>query len=133
MNRYRKQLIFLFILLFLGIAYYSLKNRPQSASTEKTAQELSASLSINDGTGTQGYEVSGYIGKTALEATESVAKVETNGTGINAFVTSINNRKADAKKHEFWELDANGAETQVGAGSYIIQNGDKIEWKVSTY
>ncbi len=74
-----------------------------------------------------------FIGKTALEATQSNSKVEISGSGENAFVTSINGRTADSKKHEFWELDANGSQTQVGAGSYIIKNNDKIEWKISTY
>jgi hypothetical protein len=133
MNKYTKFLILLLILLGLGIGYYSVKNKYHQSSNKKAVQEQSASLTISDGTSTQGYEIPGYIGKTALEATQSVAKVETTGTGVNAFVMAINGRKVDAKKHEFWELDANGSETQVGAGSYTVQNGDKIEWKVSTY
>jgi len=99
----------------------------------KSVQEIKTSLSINDGSGVKFFDASSFVGETALAATQTDAKVVTNGTGVNAFVTSINGRTADHKKHEFWELDANGTETQVGAGSYIIKKGDLIEWKLNTY
>jgi hypothetical protein len=129
----KKFLILLLIVLGLGIFYFSFKDRPRSTSIGKTSQSQSAALSINCGTNTQGFGITTFIGKTALEASQSVAQVETTGTGANAFVTSINGRTANFKKHEFWELDTNGTETQMGAGSYIIKNGDQIEWKISTF
>ena len=73
------------------------------------------------------------MGKTALEATGSKLKVVTNGTGVNAFVTSIEGRVADTKKREFWEFIVNGSQAQVGAGSYIIQNNDQIQWKITNF
>jgi hypothetical protein len=79
------------------------------------------------------FDVSSFIGKTALEATESTVEVVTNGTGENAFVTSIDGREADAKKREFWEFLINGSQSQVGAGSYIVQNNDQIQWKITNF
>jgi hypothetical protein len=74
-----------------------------------------------------------FIGKTTLEATQANVETETSGTGVNAYVTAINQTKADPKKNEFWELIINGKSAEVGAGSYIIKNGDQIQWQISTY
>ena len=135
MNKYNKLLTLL--LVILGIAaifvYFGHKSLKTILPNQKNVQELKTTLAINGDSGTESFDVSGFIGKTALAATEANAKVVTTGTGVNAFVTSINGRSADSKKHEFWELDANGNETQVGAGSYIIQKGDSILWKLNTY
>lgn len=137
MTKNTKKLLLLVFVLLLGFGFWNLKLRNQKTvvQNEKTVVEYRANLTISDGQDVKSYDVSQFIGKSALEATNAVldGKMTTNGTGTNAFVTSINGRIADPKKHEFWELDANGAETQVGAGSYIIQNGDKIEWKINTY
>lgn len=98
-----------------------------SVSTNETYY---ATLKIEGG---QTYDVSDFVGKTALEATESKVVVVANGTGENAFVTSISGQSADVKKREFWEFKVNGTQAQVGAGSYIIQNHDQIEWKITNY
>lgn len=130
------KLIFIFIvILIFGFGFWQLKikNNKTSIQNEKVVQQISASLKINDGKNLQIFDISGFVGQTALAATQADAKVITSGTGENAFITSINGRTTDTKKREFWELDANGAETQVGAGSYIIKNHDQIEWKISNY
>jgi len=72
-------------------------------------------------------------GKTALDLTKQVAKVETKGEGQNAFVISINGKVANSVKKEFWEFLVNGKPAEVGAGSYQLKDGDKIEWRISTY
>lgn len=70
---------------------------------------------------------------TALKALKDVVAVQTNGEGINAFITSIDNRKADDAKKEFWAFYVNGKQAELGAGSYVIKNNDTIEWKIETY
>ena len=72
-------------------------------------------------------------GKTALDLTKQVAKVETKGEGQNAFVTSIDGKIADSAKKEFWEFLVNGKPAEVGAGSYKLKDGDKIEWRISKF
>jgi hypothetical protein len=138
MKKYLKTfLLFLVILLLAGIGFWNLKLRNQVTpiQNEKVVQEYKANLVIEDGKNTKSFDISNYIGKTVLEATTAVLNgdIKTNGEGVNAFVTSLNGRTADTKKREFWELDANGTETQVGAGSYVIKNNDKIDWKINTY
>jgi len=135
MKKYTKVVLLLAIILLFGLSFlgFKLLSKKTTIQSEKTIQQVSASLKISDGTNVQSFDISGFVGKTALVATQANTKVIATGTGVNAFITAINGRAADAKKHEFWELDANGSETQVGAGSYIIQNRDKIEWKINTY
>jgi hypothetical protein len=134
MKNTQKLLVFLLILLGVGAGFYLLNKSFNAAPTTKeVVQELSSILSVNDGTSTQRFDVSKFVGKTALEATQSVTKTQMSGEGANAFITTINERKADPKKNEFWELLVNGESAQVGAGSYNIQNGDLIEWHINTF
>ncbi|OGM76067.1 hypothetical protein A2394_03340 [Candidatus Woesebacteria bacterium RIFOXYB1_FULL_42_36] len=134
MKKYLKIILPTVVILSFGLIFWQAKTSgPVSKNQEgETAKKVSAVLIIN-GSSPQSYEISEFVGKTALEATQSVAKVATNGTGENAYVTSINGYTADAKKREFWELDVNGSQSQVGAGSYIIQNNDEVQWKISNY
>ena len=55
------------------------------------------------------------------------------GEGKNAYVTGINGREADTKKKEYWAFYVNGKPATVGAGSYILKQADKIEWKIENY
>lgn len=135
MNKFKRLLIPFLILLAvcLGIAYFQTKPTTKEANNQIPSQELKASLSIVLGDETKSYDISTYIGKAALEATQSSVEVETSGTGTNAYVTAINQITANPKKNEFWELIINGKSAEVGAGSYIIKNGDQIQWKINTY
>jgi len=110
---------------------------PAAVSQKEEVKKIKASVFINPG-GKKGQllgaqEVEVEKDKSALELTEEVAKVETSGEGEMAFVTSINGRSADSAKNEFWELLINGESSQVGAGSYEVQDGDKIEWRISKF
>lgn len=96
---------------------------------QNVVREYTATLRF----GEEAFDISQYIGKTALEATEAKLKTEKTGEKENAFVTSIEGRTADSKKREFWEFLVNDKQAEIGAGSYIIQNGDQIEWKISNY
>lgn len=131
MNRYKKLLILLLILAGIGIlfAVSGKKGQIPISPTPTPVAALNTTLSIGD----KSFDVSQFVGKSALVATAATAKIEETGAGENAFVTSINGTSADSKKHEFWELVINGQPAQVGAGSYIIQKGDSISWRLSTY
>jgi|SRR3989339_1067941 len=72
-------------------------------------------------------------GSTALDLLSLLTDVKTQGKGANAFVIEINNRKTDSSKKEFWAFYVNGKQAEVGAGSYILKEGDKILWKIETY
>lgn len=135
-------LSFIAIIIVALIGWNFINGSPenQDTSTRNAAVEqvntVSASITITPGEEEQilsAQEVKVNEGKTALDLTEKVADVETSGEGEMAFVTSINDREADASKNEFWELIINGEPAQVGAGSYEIKDGDKIEWRIATF
>lgn len=46
------------------------------------------------------------------------------------FVTSINGISQDTKAGKYWLYYVNGEFAQVGAGEYIVQDGDEITWKL---
>ena len=132
MKKNTKIILATLVILSFGFGLWKIIPYSRNRDTERAVKQISTIIKI-DGNNLQSFDVSGFIGKSALEATESIAKVVISGTGVNAFVTSINSRSADTKKHEFWELDVNGGSAQVGAGSYIIQEGDSILWLIDTY
>jgi len=51
------------------------------------------------------------------------------GSGMGEFVESIDGAIPDGK--HFWEFYINGKSSNVGASSYTLKDGDKIEWKLS--
>lgn len=72
-------------------------------------------------------------GKTALDLTKEKANIKTKGEGVNAYVTEINGIIAQDSKKEYWAFYVNGKMATVGAGSYKLKQGDKIEWKIEKY
>jgi hypothetical protein len=137
MKKYTKQFLLLLVVIALFFGFQTLKTKNQNTSiqNEKVVQEFKANLTINYGTNSPSFNVSQFIGRTVLEATQTVlsGKMKATGENENAFVTSLNGRDANSKKREFWELLVNGKQAEVGAGTYKIQNGDEIVWKMSTY
>jgi len=137
MKTFKKYLIPLFIVLLLGFGFWNLKSKNQNSPipNTKVVREFKANLTINNGVDTVSFDASNYIGKSVLEATQALTngELEATGTGVNAFVTSINGRSIDNEKREFWELVVNGLQSEVGAGTYIIKEGDQIEWHINKY
>ena len=71
--------------------------------------------------------------QTALQLLSKTNTIKTKGAGNDAYITSIDGREAAAKNKEFWAFYINGKQSQVGAGSYIIQNEDSLLWKIEKY
>lgn len=145
LKKSQKIWIALVVLIFAVVGGYFLSTNvqksgelgPASTTQKEQVRKIKASIVVNPGGGQDRLlgvqEVEIEEGKTALDLTREVAKVETSGEGQNAFVTAINGRTADSAKKEFWELLVNGKPAQVGAGSYVVKNGDKIEWRISKF
>lgn len=72
----------------------------------------------------------GQASKDALTLLKQNATVEQDSSGL---VVSINGRKADNSKHEFWAFFVNGKEAMVGPADYQSKDGDQIEWKIEHY
>jgi hypothetical protein len=73
------------------------------------------------------YEVhEGVAALALLKGTHTVQTKEYSGLG--EFVESIDGTKPD--KNHFWSFYVNGKQAEVGAGAYVLKNGDRIEWKL---
>lgn len=125
------------VVLIGGVYLVSSNNQStqETSTQEEKVEKVEASIGIRYGEDQVdafgGVEIE--EGKTALDLTKKVVEVETSGEGEMAFVTKIKNREADSSNNEFWELLINGESSQVGAGSYKVKDGDKIDWKISKF
>ena len=76
------------------------------------------------------FSYKGEEGKNALEILKQKTSIEQSSSGL---VTSINGRKADDGKKEFWAFYVNGKMAEVGPADYQTKAGDLIEWKIQKY
>jgi len=104
----------------------------KAGQAQFTAQETKKSQDLIDLTRANGLTYSGKDGKTALELLEQNAKIKTNGTGTNAFITSINGVTANSS-NQYWAFYINGESSTVGAGSYTTKSTDTISWKLESF
>ena len=122
------------LLVVLGGVYLGTQREVVPPPQEEVTARISANVTISaDGEPTVYTDVSVEEGTMALALTQEVAQVEASGEGEMAFVTSLNGRSASNESREFWAFYVNGEAAQVGAGSYTVQNGDNIEWRIETY
>jgi len=123
--------ILLIAAVLIFVYYQSLANNSlqQVPSTKKIATIIATQQIGKD----KPVTINIVSGKTALDLLQQTAKVQTTGQGTNAFVTQINNVKTDSSKKQYWAFYVNGKLSAVGAGSYKLNSGDKIEWKLENY
>lgn len=122
-------LVLVALVVFAGYFFYQSKSQPTKKSTIQ--QNLSVYLKLAGEESFSRSEV--VVGKTALDLTKEKANIKTKGEGANAYVTEINGITAQVSKKEYWAFYVNGKMAEVGAGSYQLKEGDKIEWKIEKY
>lgn len=110
-------------------------NNQTKQATSSAEKKTLATLTVKADGKESKYNLTSGVGSSALDLSQTATgnKVITTGTGVNAFVTSINGRAASSDKKEFWKLVINGKDSQVGAGSYMVKEGDNIVWEIATY
>lgn len=136
----RRKIITVLVVIVLagtgGASWYLISDIKPTPEIKAQQTEISPiSITIENGADKSGFEVQYAAEMTALEATKrSVGgKISTTGENEMAFVTAINGRKALPEAHEFWEFLVNGKQAEVGAGTYIVQPGDTIVWRLNSY
>jgi len=127
----KKILISGFIILIICFGYFVYKNRLLSTKNLVVQEKISVYLKLLGQSDFIKQEV--VSNKTALDFTKEKAKISMKGDGTNAYIVGINGRLAEDSKKEFWSFYINGKMSEVGAGSYILKDGDKIEWKIGEY
>ena len=127
-----KKLIFVLIFIFIigGVLYPKISQKSQILESPTQVKKITVYQKVGE------FENKKTIinkGSVALDLLKTDFKIVAEGDGKNAFVTKINDLSADKSSREFWAFYINGKQSQVGAGSYILNEGDKIEWKIETY
>ena len=127
-----KKLIFAFIfVLIIGGVFYSNTNwKGNVFKTITKIDEITVSQQVGD---SKPNKITIIERSTALDLLNKEFQTQTKGEKENAFVIKISDRIADETKREFWAFYVNGKQSQVGAGSYILMAGDKIQWKIEKY
>ena len=128
----KKIVLFSTIALLVVIGYFFYQKKILTARRIVVQQPvISAYLKITDQSNFVKYSIA--PGKSALDLTKEGAAIITKGGGANAYITGINGQVALDSKKEYWAFYINGKLADVGAGSYILKGGDKIEWKIEKY
>jgi len=130
---------FLITLFFIGVfVFYRINpfqaNKINISNSFNTAKKISVQQKIlgeKSGNSFKKYEIE--ENKTALDLLRQTSTIVTKGEKENAYVIEINGRRADDSQKEFWSFYLNGKMSVVGAGSYLLKNEDKIEWKIEKY
>ena len=128
----KKKIILAGFLLLVLVAIFWRPN-PSSSTKENALITISHTIVSRQKPAKDFEKIQIAKGSTELEILKKIAIVKTSGQGKNAFVASINNQEASAQAREFWAFYVNGKQAKVGAGSYILQDNDKIEWKIEEY
>ncbi len=125
----------LFAVLFVGIVGVTtyIQFMPQTPKKVVSPVSIAVKQIVQVGEQKKNDSVSVRKQTTALTLLRTTHKISTQGEGVNAFISSIDERSADVNAHEFWAFYVNGKQATVGAGSYILKNNDTIEWKIETY
>jgi hypothetical protein len=113
--------VFLVVVIILAIGYIMDLKQEAKRSNEESEQEL-----VENKT----FEYKGRDGVDALTLLKEKMTVEQDKSGM---VASINGRKADSEKREFWGFYVNGQMAQVGAADYETKEEDIIDWKIEKY
>ncbi|MBI5127281.1 DUF4430 domain-containing protein [Candidatus Roizmanbacteria bacterium] len=129
-SKFKKPIV-LIVLAFILVAAGVFTYKTFFAKKATVSEQITVFLKTD--TGDQYLELRTKKGNTALQLTQERMDVDVRGEGKNAYVTGINGREADSKKKEYWAFYVNGKPAEVGAGSYILKQGDKIEWKIENY
>ena len=128
--------LFSIIILLVGVIIFLNFNpfRKDKATPQQTS-EITSAITVSQKISGQADFSAHQIeeGKTALDLLSQTASIVTTGEKENAYVVGINGIKADDTKKEYWSLYVNEKVSQVGAGSYKLKKGDKIEWKIENY
>lgn len=65
-----------------------------------------------------------------MASQQGLMKFETKASAWGKFIVSINGRKADNTKHEYWGTEANHEALQVGIEQFKPSHGDQITFKL---
>lgn len=128
---------FLSALLIVVVGVVVLAKKPDTTSVpievlEQQEKKITISQSIQADTSSEPIHRTSSImdGESVLKAliAESGLSVETKEYDFGTLVESINGRK-NGEDNKYWTFKVNDQEATVGAGEYILKEGDSVVWE----
>lgn len=117
------------VALLLGLGAWALSFDRPAQETNRDTQTSEIEQTETTEAGRTEITYLAQPGMTSLEQLKAEAKdVVTQESEYGELVDSIEGHKGGANGN-YWSFYVNGEMAQVGAGSYIQQEGDWIEWK----
>lgn len=137
-----KNILLLAFVFVVGFGLGAAVNLPGLDTSKLNApvKESTVSIMIDYGDG----EVVTYnsvpvgVGENVFQATETLAKNNNlafeskNYEGLGALIEKINTKKNGAD-NRYWQYFVNNQKPDVGAGLYVLQPGDLVEWKFAPF
>jgi hypothetical protein len=114
--------VFATVAVALGITTIVLVNQPNQGATANQQQQPATEQSENK------VSFVAEAGKTVLEQLQAKVTVELKESSFGPYVDSING-KVGGTDAKYWTFYVDGQMAQVGAGEYITNGGELIEWK----
>lgn len=74
-----------------------------------------------------------YKGENGIDALTLLKKHALVHLDASGMVDSINGKKAENTKHQYWAFYINGKLAQVGPAQYATHTTDMLMWKIATY
>jgi len=115
-----------------AVAYFAV---PPSQTQESSVlpQEIKGSISV---AGVLGENFSVPSGTTAFGLLQNIQKARPEllklatkeYAGLGTLVTAMGG-KENGQESKYWQYYVNGVQAQVGSDSYVLREGDRIEWK----
>lgn len=128
-----KKVIVSLIVIILGIAallgYRSVANRNMNQA--KGMKEYTFIVRDTDNTFNNEYKFETEESSLGKDL-DSRGIIETDDSGPTRFVTAVDGKKADSSKQEWWNLKVNDENSVTGVDDTIINDGDKIEFILTT-
>ncbi|MCL4363786.1 DUF4430 domain-containing protein [Patescibacteria group bacterium] len=131
MNKKTLVVIAVIFVVLVGFGWSVKRQYPARQTQSPSKRLIGVQMKLADETDFKNFNVPD--GQTAFDLLNNRDKVVFTGKGSSAYVTSINGKEASASKREYWAFYVNGKLADVGAGSYQLKAGDKIEWKIEKY
>lgn len=105
------------------------------AALEKPAKEIRVGLTIDYGNGdVQAFSRETLLGGStvldlleSLESQHGIALEKRNFPGLGVFIEGIHG--VHNTNNAYWQFWVNGEYSKVGAGQYVLKDGDQVLWK----
>lgn len=114
------------LVLVFGVVLVQ-NNQKQNVQQVIVSRSLKPTITT---TGRNTFSYKGQAEKDALTLLKEKTSVEQEKSGL---VSSINSKKAESTKHEYWAFYVNGKMAEVGPSDYKTKDTDIIDWKIETY